>query len=76
MNITNFITLLLQIDLPIFKHNKEVAKNLFILKVVVTFAFYFHFKLFDIFLLENILFISIKHLYVVTYSLTIIMFLI
>ena len=27
------------------------------LKVVVTFAFYFHFKLFDIFLLENILFI-------------------
>ena len=34
MNITNFITLLLQIDLPIFKHNKEVAKNLFILLLI------------------------------------------
>ena len=34
MNITNFITLLLQIDLPIFKHYKEVAKNLFILLLI------------------------------------------
>ena len=34
MNITNFITLLLQIDLPIFKHNKKVVKDLFILLLI------------------------------------------